>query len=60
MWDSKIVNKNPSSSVTMRLQGVKFKKLTRSQKSQLEYFIQNHTTGEAQISHYDGGEPTLD
>ena len=47
MWDSKIVNKNPSSSVTMRLQGVKFKKLTRSQKSQLEYFIQNHTTGEA-------------
>ena len=47
IWDSKMVNETPLSSVTMRLQGVQFKKLTRYQRSQLEYFIQNHTTGEA-------------
>jgi len=47
IWDSQIVNEKLSSSVTMRLQGVQFKKLTHYQRSQLEYFIQNHTTGEA-------------
>jgi hypothetical protein len=47
MWDSKIVDEKPSSSVTMRRQGVRFKKLTHYQRSQLEYFIQNHTMGEA-------------
>jgi hypothetical protein len=47
IWDSKMVNETPLSSVTMRLQGVQFKKLTRYQRSQLEYFIQNHTMGEA-------------
>ena len=47
IWDSKIVNEKPSASVTMRRQGVQFKKLTHYQRSQLEYFLQNHTMGEA-------------
>ncbi len=44
--DSQIVNKAPSSSITMRRSGVQFRKLTHYQISHLESFIQNHTVGE--------------
>ncbi|MEE9567072.1 MAG: PilZ domain-containing protein [Desulfobacteria bacterium] len=42
---------NPFSSITMRRCGVQFGALTYSQISQLEYFIQNYTLGEAQANH---------
>jgi hypothetical protein len=46
--DYESVEKAPSfSSETMRRCGVKFKKLTRYQKAELERFIQNHAIGEA-------------
>jgi hypothetical protein len=46
--DHKSVEKAPPfSSETMRRCGVKFKKLTRHQKAELERFIQNHAIGEA-------------
>lgn len=45
--DFEMATQAPSCSVTMRRTGVKFKKLTHHQASQLEYFIQNHTLGEA-------------
>ena len=35
------------SSITMRRSGVEFRKLTEKQRSQLRYFIQKHTLGEA-------------
>ena len=47
IWDFKTVDETLSSSVTMRRRGVQFKKLTDHQRSQLEYFIKNHTVGEA-------------
>ena len=47
IFDSELVNKAPSSSASMRRCAVKFGKMTRSQKSRLAYFIQNHTVGEA-------------
>ncbi len=45
--DAEIVDKAPSTSITMRRSGVQFKKLTHYQISQLEHFIDNHTLGEA-------------
>jgi c-di-GMP-binding flagellar brake protein YcgR len=45
--DYELVEKAPSSSETLRRCGVKFKKLTRHQKAQIERFVQNYTTGEA-------------
>lgn len=47
IFDYELVNKASLSSATMRRCAVKFGKLTRSQKSRLAYFIQNHTVGEA-------------
>jgi PAS domain-containing protein len=44
--DLEIVNKAPSSSITMRRSSVQFRKLTHYQISQLESFIQNYTVGE--------------
>jgi hypothetical protein len=44
--DLKLYKKHPNS-ITMRRCGVKFGKLTDQQASEIEYFIQNHTTGEA-------------
>ncbi|UCD86765.1 MAG: PilZ domain-containing protein [Desulfobacterales bacterium] len=40
---------NHFGSITMRRCGVQFGSLTQSQISELEYFIQNHTTGEVQV-----------
>ena len=45
--DVEVVNKAPSGPTALRRCGVKFGKVTRSQKSQLEQFIQDHTIGEA-------------
>ncbi len=45
--DCEIAGKGPSSPIAMRRSGVRFRKLTDYQVSQLEYFIQNHTLGEA-------------
>ena len=42
--DSKLYEKHPSP-ITTRRCGVQFGKLTDLQASQIEYFIQNHTTG---------------
>lgn len=39
----------PLSSIAMRRCGVQFGELTPNQRSQLEYFVQNHTIGEAQV-----------
>jgi hypothetical protein len=43
--DSKLYKNHPSP-ITTRRCGVQFGKLTDQQASQIEYFIQNHTTGE--------------
>jgi hypothetical protein len=45
--DFEIVQTTPSSSMTMRRSGVRFGKLTSKQRSELEYFLQHHTLGEA-------------
>lgn len=47
VWDMK-THENPFSSITMRRSGVQFGEIGHEQVSQLEYFIQNHTTGEVQ------------
>lgn len=45
--DFEIVQTTPSSPMTMRRSGVRFGKLTSEQRSELEYFLQHHTLGEA-------------
>jgi c-di-GMP-binding flagellar brake protein YcgR len=45
--DYELVEKEPSSSETLRRCGVKFEKVTRHQKAEIERFIQNYTMGEA-------------
>ncbi len=45
--DLQVVDRAPASPMTMRRCGVQFGKLTRKQSVQLEYFIQQHTLGEA-------------
>ena len=47
IFDYELVEKAPSSSETLRRCGVKFQKLTRHQKAEIERFIQNYTIGEA-------------
>jgi hypothetical protein len=43
IWDLKIPKKFSNGSLPMRRCGVQFRDLTHHQRSQLEYFIQNHT-----------------
>ncbi|MBW1770200.1 MAG: hypothetical protein JRJ17_03390 [Deltaproteobacteria bacterium] len=45
--DFEITSRRDSSSTAMRRSGVQFRKMKPNQISQLEYFIQNHTLGEA-------------
>ena len=45
--DCELVEKAPSSSETLRRCRVKFQKLTRHQKAEIERFIQNYTVDEA-------------
>lgn len=45
--DFQVVDRVPASPMTMRRCGVQFGKLSRKQSAQLEYFIQQHTLGEA-------------
>ena len=45
--DFEIVSEVPYSSVKIRRHGAEFGELTQKQVSQLHYFFQNHTTGEA-------------
>ena len=44
--DYEIVDKGPSALMRLRQSGLRFGALTPSQRSQLEYFIQNHTLDE--------------
>lgn len=44
--DSEIVKEYSSSNLGLRRRSVQFGKLTDDQRSQLEYFIHNHTLGE--------------
>jgi hypothetical protein len=43
IWDLKIPKKVSNGSLPMRRCGVQFRDLTHHQRSQLEYFIENHT-----------------
>ena len=45
--DFQTVDRLAASPMTMRRCGVQFRKLSRKQNAQLEYFIQRHTLGEA-------------
>jgi len=45
--DFELPNEIPTSSIIMSRCGVQFGELTKTQVSQLGYFIQNHTVGEA-------------
>ena len=45
IWDLKVPKKFSNGSLPMRRCGVQFRDLTHHQRSQLEYFIQNHTLG---------------
>lgn len=45
VWDLK-THENPFSSITMRRCGVQFGELTPGQRTEIEYFIQDHTLGE--------------
>jgi hypothetical protein len=45
--DFQVVDRVPASPLTMRRCGVQFRKLSPKQNAQLEYFIQQHTLGEA-------------
>jgi hypothetical protein len=45
--DFEITSRRDSSPTAMRRSGVQFRKMKPNQISQLEYFIQNHTLGEA-------------
>ncbi|MBW1743035.1 MAG: PilZ domain-containing protein [Deltaproteobacteria bacterium] len=44
--DYEIINESPLALMTTRQSGLRFGELTPSQRSLLEYFIQNHTSGE--------------
>jgi len=44
--DYEIMNEGPLALMTTRQSGLRFGELTPSQRSLLEYFIQNHTLGE--------------
>jgi len=44
------IAKMPFISMTPRRRGLQFGELTHHQMSELEYFIQNHTTGEAKVN----------
>ena len=44
--DYEIMNEDPLALMTTRQSGLRFGELTPSQRSLLEYFIQNHTSGE--------------
>ena len=44
--DSDITLRNPFSSIRMRRLSVEFEKLTLTQRSELKYFIDNHTSNE--------------
>lgn len=46
IWDLPTYELLPTTPLQKRRCGVEFGELTQSQISQLEYFIQNHTTGE--------------
>jgi hypothetical protein len=45
--DYEIVNEGPLAMMKSRQSGLRFGELTPDQRSLLEYFIQNHTSGEA-------------
>lgn len=45
-WEFETPNELPASSQTMRRSGVRFKKLSRGQRSQLKDFLENHPTGD--------------
>ncbi len=45
--DFEITSRRDSGATAMRRSGVQFRKMKPNQISQLEYFIQNHTLGEA-------------
>jgi hypothetical protein len=45
--DFKIPDKSASSSITMRRCGLQFEDLTHDQASQLEFFVENYSMGEA-------------
>ncbi len=45
--DFKIPDKSASSSITMRRCGLQFKGLTHNQASQLKFFVENYSIGEA-------------
>jgi len=44
IWSVEIPGKTPLTAVPMRRSGVQFGELTPNQRSQLEYFIENHCT----------------
>lgn len=44
VWDFK-THENPFSSITLRRCGVRFGELNPTQRTELDYFIQNHTLG---------------
>lgn len=45
VWDMEMLTEPPLSQITRRRRGVKFRKLTALQLSQLQYFIKNFATG---------------
>ena len=45
--DTELANRSPFSTVIFKRYGVKFESLTREQKSELDYFLINHTAGKA-------------
>jgi len=47
VWDTDTVYESRFTSHNIRMRGVKFKDLSSTQKSQLEYFIENHSVGDA-------------
>jgi hypothetical protein len=47
VWDLEMAGKLPSSSITVRRHGVQFVNLPDEQRSQVQFFINNHTIGEA-------------
>jgi hypothetical protein len=50
VWDFPILNESPAAR-RIRGCGVQFRELTHDQMFLLDYFIENHTIGEADISH---------
>jgi len=47
IWDFDAVNESPLSPIVMRYRGVQFGEMMPDQKSLLDYFVKNHTIGEA-------------